>query len=474
MNALDLCTDVAAMTALLERSLPGFAGGRARIEALSVGKVRRSSSVARNPHPITLCFELTVREGRRLGSVSLYAKMFRNGASAACFASIDASQLERPAWGDAVMHLPELDMVLWALPNDPGLPQLSAMLDAVRLHPLLPWAALGVDPCRARGLDVELLRHEPEQRATLRCTVELDGAAGPAPPRSLRSPPPEGAGPPWERLRRGPLVVYAKTFADSRGRAIDERFDHLWREAQHDPSAPLVARPLGWDERTRTAWQADARGTPLRDALAAADNADPLLAQVAQALARLHAAPLPAPHEHSIAHWVAEARRRRTKIARAVPDSSARVTALVERLEAQAAQLPPRPLSLIHADFHHDQVRLHEGRVVLFDFDEFALGDPMEDVAAFATRLDREDHAHAFIDAVAAQGGARFDRRTLDWHLALAALLQASRAFVFQRPGWRGDLERWLARAEACAADTRPDHPQPPAQGEATRQETFA
>ena len=158
MNALDLCTDVAAMTALLERSLPGFAGGRARIEALSVGKVRRSSSVARNPHPITLCFELTVREGRRLGSVSLYAKMFRNGASAACFASIDASQLERPAWGDAVMHLPELDMVLWALPNDPGLPQLSAMLDAVRLHPLLPWAALGVDPCRARGLDVELLR----------------------------------------------------------------------------------------------------------------------------------------------------------------------------------------------------------------------------------------------------------------------------------------------------------------------------
>jgi hypothetical protein len=161
VNPLELCTDPPAMAELLQRSLPGFADGQARIETVHVHKARRSSSIARNPNPITLCYDLAVRDRSRRGSLRLYAKMFRDGASAQCFAAIDAKELEAPAWGEALVHLSALDMVLWALPNDPGLPQLTALLDPVQLHPLLPWTALGVDPFRARGLDVDLLRQSP-------------------------------------------------------------------------------------------------------------------------------------------------------------------------------------------------------------------------------------------------------------------------------------------------------------------------
>lgn len=95
-------------------------------------------------------------------------------------------------------------------------------------------------------------------------------------------------------------------------------------------------------------------------------------------------------------------------------------------------------------------------RIVFHDFDEFALGDPMEDLAAFVTRLP-VDRAPAEVGALviaayAQEAPERFGRRRLQWHLAVQMLLQASRAFVFQIDGWRDELERRLARAEALCA----------------------
>ena len=425
---LDTCTDLPAMRSLLQRRLPGFVDGRLRIDALRLHKARRSSSLRRNPHPVTLCYELQVADAQRgtAGSQWLYAKMFRDGASADCFASIDASRLQRPAFGEALVHLPELDMLLWALPNDPGLPQLAALLDPLRLRSLLPWAALAIDPQRCRGVEVELLRYEPEQRATLRCSVALDGSDT-------------------------PLVLYAKTFCDERGQVIHERFSHFWQRAQLDPAAPLVAPPLGYDAAMRTAWQGCAEGVPLLQALAVGD-APTLLAQVAQALAAVHAAPLAGSRERPLAHWCAEARRRQTKIARAEPALAARAEALVDSIDTLAARWPDVPLGLIHGDFHPDQVWLHEGRVVLFDFDEFTLGDPLEDIAEFALKLGDESWSRDFIVAAAATLGASFYADRLRWHLGVQCLLQASRAFIFQRAGWRTELALWFERAESEVA----------------------
>jgi Phosphotransferase enzyme family len=427
-SLLDTCTDVAAMSALLQRALPGFADGRLRIDALRVHKARRSSSLQRSPHPITLCYELQVHEPEhgRSGPQWLYAKMFRDGASAAGFASIEAQSLQRPAFGEPLAHVAELDMVLWALPNDPGLPQLAALLDPERLRALLPWTALAIEPQRLRSVEVEMQRYEPEQRATLRCVVTLAGSDA-------------------------PLLLFAKTFGDARGRAIDERFQYFWQRAQVDAAAPLVAPPFGYDAATQTAWQGAAEGVPLLQALAAGD-APALLTQVARALATLHSAPLAWNRERPLAHWRAELKRRQTKIARAEPALAARAAALVDALDALAERWPDLPLALIHGDFHADQVWLHHGRVVLFDFDEFTLGDPLEDIAEFAVKLGDEAWSRAFIAAAAATMGTAFDADRLRWHLAVQSLLQASRAFIFQREGWRVDLASWIARAECQAS----------------------
>jgi len=432
---LDAYTDAAVMRSLLQTQMPGFADGRLRIDALSVSKARRNASLHRNPCPITLCYELQVSDlaGGQAGTQVLYAKVFRAGLAEPFYRQQDQCRLTQPAFGEALVHLAGLNMVLWALPNDPGLPQLAKLLDPAQADSVLPWAALGAARAEFGSVRVELLRYEPECRATLRYTLtRVNGTEARA--------------------------LYAKTFCDSRARDIHHRFEHFWQLAQTDADAPLVAQPMGCSDATHTVWQAPATGSPLLRALDA-HNAEALIGRVARALALLHAAPL-APTagatSRSAAHWVAEARRRQKKIGRADPALAARVARVADAIGAHATHQTTRPLSLIHGDFHPGQIWVQEGRVVLFDFDEFTLGDPMEDLAAFVLRLEQAgtspELSLALVKQYAACAPSRYDRRSLDWHLTVQSLLQTSRAFVFQQPGWADELDRRLACSEARAA----------------------
>lgn len=438
----DTYTDAAVMRPLLQARLPGYAEGRLRIDALSVSKARRNTSLRRNPCPITLCYELQVSDlaGGRAGTQVLYAKVYRPGLALSFYRRQDPGCLAQPAFGDALVHLDDLNMVLWALPNDPGLPQLRKLLDPGQADDALPWAELGTTRAEFACVGVELLRYEPECRATLRYTLtSVNGT--------------------------GTRALYAKTFCDNRARDIYQRFEHFWQLAQADADAPLVAKPVGYSPATHTVWQAQAMGAPLLGSLDAHD-AKALIGRVASALSLLHAAPLTPTRgatPRSAAHWVSEARRRQNKISRAAPMLAARVARVADAIAAQAGHQYTRSLSLIHGDFHPEQIWVQQGRVVLFDFDEFTLGDPMEDLAGFVLKLDREGAAHelssSLIERYAACAPGRFDQRSLNWHLTVQSLLQASRAFVFQQPGWTDELERRLTGSEARAVTMNRESP---------------
>lgn len=419
-------TDSPTMQALLQARLPGFADGSLVIEWLRVGAIRRNTSLQRNPLRMSLAYHLGVRHtaSGRVGEQRLHAEVYRGEEAAAVAAGQDQAALQPPAHGAAFVCLPDWQLLLWALPNDPGLPQLALLLDPCRLGAHLPMAGT--------VSDVELLRHEPRQRATLR----------------YRWHAPDGAS----------RTVFAKTFRDDRAAAIDERFRWFWSEAARDATAPLVAEPLGWDPVTRSVWQAPAQGVPLHELLSTG-AAPAVLAQVAAALARLHAAPLAhtvtAP-ARTATHWLAEVRRRSHKLERIDAGLAARARAVAAGIEAQAAHALRRPATLIHGDCHPDQVWVQGPRVLLFDFDEFTLGDPMEDLAEFVLKLEQAGVGPAlvegFVAACARADAAHFDRPSLDWHLAIQALLQASRAFIYQQVGWADTVERRLAACEARVA----------------------
>ncbi len=432
-NNLDFYTDPDVMRLALETQLPQFAQGSLRIDALAVSNVRRNTSRTRNPNPMTLCYQLDVCNpaSGQSGALRLYGQVFRDPAAAAAAVKDHAHvPLVAPRFGEALVHLPLLNLVLWALPNDPGLPQLAKLLDPVQVAAAWPSALGTVD---GAAVQVELLRYEPQHRATLRYTIA--NAVDPT-----------------------PRTVYVKTFRDDRAAAIHQRFTYFWQLAQSNPHAPLVAQPMAVDPLTQTHWQAPAIGAPLTDCLSTPAGAN-LMAQLGRALATLHAAPLapmPRATPRSVAHWVAEARRRQKKLGRISPHLASVAAQIADAIEAHAVHPSTRPLTLIHGDFHPQQVWVHDGRIVLFDFDEFTYGDPMEDLAEFVLKLEQDDASRALptalVEAYAAAAPDRFDHRCLAWHLTVQSLLQASRAFVYQKPGWREALDRRLAASLARAA----------------------
>ena len=65
----------------------------------------------------------------------------------------------------------------------------------------------------------------------------------------------------------------------------------------------------------------------------------------------------------------------------------------------------------------------------------------------------------SLVRAYAAAAPQRFNPQSLAWHLAIQSLLQVSRAFIYQRPGWAEALERRLAPAETRTLALQLSHP---------------
>jgi len=407
MLDLDRYTDPVVMREMLQRDLPQLAHG-ARIEQLQVRHVLRRAprrDAASEVCRIAVCYELDLGTRWQI----IYGKVYP-----ATVGPRETARLRAAHDRSTATWIDELDMIVWTFPDDPQLPQLGALMQPARAVAGLP----GAPHSGSTWPTPEVIRYRPEERALLRYS-----------------------------LARG--AIYAKTFCDDAGAALPRRFAHF---AQAD--AFVVAEPLGYDAATRTFWQRGIDTQPLTQVIDTAHCAAWMDA-AAQALASLHAADaLPAP-ARSIADLIESSRRRVVKIEKVFPEFGVDARATLAQIIEHAPRSAPQ--TLLHGDFHLEQLHVCGARLALFDFDEFARGDPLEDVASFVvkctladSRLAREV-GDALVASYASHAPQWFEAGRLDWHLAVQWLHKASRAFVWQRPGWRAQAEQMLAAARTAA-----------------------
>lgn len=443
MEIIRLLTDEIAMTGLLQRSLPGFRDGLARIERCSVTQSRRriSRRTREQGAPfLGVCYALAVRDTRtgHLAEQTLYAKAFSRGASLDAYRAAWPQHCIIPRFGEPVMHLPELDLVVWSLPNDPAMAQLPAFLDAAAIRAHLPLDRIFGAAAAHAGVDaVHIVRHEPEEHCTARFALHCGAARA---------------------------TIYGKSYRGEEWRDARDCLEALWREGDADPQAFLVGRPLGSCPPLHVVWQREVSGVPLASQLAGAAP-DAVLRTLAVALARLHADG-PAPERvESRDDTLDTARKWRKKLLQAEPRFAPLLDTVLSRLEAPA-DLPPTRMRPIHGDFHIDQMLWCDGRIALFDYDNFMLGAPARDVADFISQLlyreggrgdegrvvDRPAVAARFLTHYRAANGGAPDDRELDWYLRLMLLRKAYSFFVRHRPGWPGRVLSALADAQAGVA----------------------
>lgn len=341
--------DAPTMQGLLASRLPALVGEHALVCDLRLLHAwRKTYARPGNAHRswLSVCYEMDLARSPRapVERVLLHGRAEPDAGDAVAAGEAGGWPLR--------LSTPAARIELRLFPDDPAMPQLGALF------------APQSSPRDPRPLHARVVSYRPGER----CTLALEDATG--------------------RAR-----FFAKTFADSaRAAAVAARLeavaDGLRRRGAGALQVPALLPPGAEDPCT--VWTAACAGEPLVAAVEAG-AAGPALAQVAAALAELHATPVAGLPRAERATRLLEARRKLRKLAGAFPEASAAAAEGLSRCEALLDDplLRATPLDCTrHGDLHPGQFLLHRGRVVLFDLDELACGDAEEDLVALAVALE--------------------------------------------------------------------------------------
>ncbi|MCH7703760.1 MAG: phosphotransferase, partial [Planctomycetes bacterium] len=154
-----------------------------------------------------------------------------------------------------------------------------------------------------------------------------------------------------------------------------------------------------------------------------------------------------------------------------LPELSDRLRPIGVATVARLSEVGTSDTVTLHNDMHFKQVRVRSKRIGILDLDRLAIGDPLIDVANFATQLCmlgvRTDHS---IDAATARGWAnafldewgRATGRPIDAGryrcYAVLSLVELARGMMRHlRTGWRALAGRCVDQAEAELAAVGPE-----------------
>lgn len=346
------------------------------------------------------------------------SRTFPDGASAEVFARADRGEMVGPL--RAVAHDRELETVFWTFPHDRKLTSLPALLGE------------GGHLDRLVGVSVtsSVVQYAPEKSATAACTPAV-----------------------------GPPVAYAKAYADPDGGRLAHLFyGHLSRVLV--PTHPKLGLPrlVGYDAHHRLLVVEAIEGTRL-DALQGTALTE-AVAQLGAAVATLHGLPAP----NGIPRFTRLDPVRATAVAafigRVRPDVEDLAHELADEL-VRARPLPAGPDACLHGDVHPKNGILRDGRVVLIDLDQLAVGPSAAELGSFraalryraitgqARRGQIAQLEAAFLNGFGAvrslPGGDE-----IRWHTAAALLIErALRAVNRIRPDGLAVLDKLLDEARS-------------------------
>jgi thiamine kinase-like enzyme len=358
-----------------------------------------------------VCSSGVSKADRFSGSVAnhqlLTARIYESGGSLSRFKRAQTEHLIRPLIGSPLLHLPDLDMVAWAFPNDRKLDNLPELadLDCLRQVLLPPLVAAVFGPgWRITSLEREIAHYNPEHTCMVRVSVEMrHHQTGEAQTR----------------------LFYGKTYYDHEGAQTYYLMRQLW-ESQ---TTLRIAQPLAYDARRRILWQMGLSGrTLLADAW---DDPSFLtwLQKAGAAVATLHQTPLTFPEDGRSVDWLAELQTMGRLLPQVRPSCYDNLEKAVHRLLEQAHYLDTEPVATLHGDLHLGNFFItpngNNNQIALIDLDNLHPGSPWKDVGSFIAGLLYRGLLLEIPDALTRQAVSAFCesyRQHVPWPLPQAAL----------------------------------------------------
>ena len=273
------------------------------------------------------------------------------------FAAHVSRALAPPVCGPPVVFLPDMDMVLFAFPNDARLLLLGDCVSRAALDACIANAP-DFAGCSVIESAYEVLRYDPNQACTLRFTAVLER----------------------DSVRRTHRLI-ARTRIDGSSLHI-ENLTRLWESLPLRSGNWTLPRPHFYDAERRLSWESALDGEPFW-------NRDPGLAvvpifeQMASAIADIHHSGVGAAKKKD-AEWVPAGAAER--VAALDPKLGARQAELLRWLAESRPTLESTDVPL-HGDFRPDVFLIDGLRVGLVHFDHPVLGDAARDLGRFASHV---------------------------------------------------------------------------------------
>lgn len=371
IKEFEIFTDPDRMKVIFQLQLPGFSRGKPKITHFSILYARYKSYMkegSRGKSFLSVAYEmgLTNLSTHQQEVQILYAKAYLGDRSLMEFQKTGTPLNSKSLIRETMIHFPNLGMIVWVFPHDPAMPHLQEVADPEKVKTYIPYDLLPSGAGETKNLmqvKMKVIHYRPE----VRCTTRFDLLWGNSDePRTM--------------------ALFGKTFVDDRGRDIYHRMEGLWRKSLEDPDGFMVAQPLEYNETIRTIWQIGVQGDPLVRIINQ-DNYKRLLKSIAKGLASIHNCDLFSPGRVSITDDLQEIEKKTAKLVQAFPPLRESLEPMVRDLGERMPRLMPIHDRLTYGDFHIQQLLVQKGKIVFLDFDEFATGDPIKDIANFMVDL---------------------------------------------------------------------------------------
>jgi thiamine kinase-like enzyme len=365
----------------------------------------------------------------------IYGRARADGKSLAEFIGAEQSTCVTPSIGPALLHLPEHDVTFWSFPNDPQLPHLPLVVDGDKVKSYLPYQVLPdgwAENPLSQQVTVEIIHYYPEERCTLR--YHLHGG-------TLTQP--------------QTITLIGKTFRDDSGEKIYRRLQEAWQQSIAQPGQFRVAQPLAYTAAIKTIWMRHEAGAPLLRVINPT-NAGELLSSVARGLVALQCSKFSGTKPLTFGDQVRELESKVQKLSHALPDLAPSLQAMAACLAQEAVGFEQSAGLLIHGDFHIRQLLVDQDEIIFLDFDELALGDPLQDVANFIVDLHFEgfprplvrEMARLFVQAYCTYADWPVPLARLQWHIRYQFLTRAYRFYRQHRLNLHEEVQQVLVLAE--------------------------
>lgn len=382
-------------------------------------------------------------ETRESGEQILCGRAFPNGRSLPQWEKASTQALVQPRFGKPLIHLPEIEMVLWSFPNDRKIHTLPASSHAALSTSSIPpnWVLAHVGTgWQVADTKSRVMHYVGEHTCTVQTSFELIHSS---------------------RDTRQTLTIFGKTYYNEEGAQTDLVMQQLWNSEARRSGRLGVARPLRYDTRLKTLWQEGIQGTTLENHSIETPASIPLLEKAAHTIATFHTTPLSNIPQITMAEQLSKLESVASVLMQCRPTCRPILVPLRDRLIEHAKIIPLGPTATLHGDLHMKNLFLTQDRIALIDLDNVCEGHPGLDLGSFvaglltgalAKRVPLSQMAvpvQRFLNHYNQSTPWKIDQHTLAWFTAVALVVERShRCITRLKHNQREHLKALLSLAD--------------------------